>query len=204
LFRIEEIFMSEIVYRTPAALPSSASLIKATVVSVLGAGVLLVTTVMPAEYGMDPTGVGSWLGLTELAATTAPETVAPAAAPVAAPLFQSPVWKQTVPFRTDTLTLSLAPDEGAEIKAKMKAGERFVFSWVAEGGIVNFDMHGEPLNAKGDEFTSYWKGMGQSSGHGSFEAPIDGTHGWFWRNRTGDVVTIKATTSGYYESLYQP
>lgn len=180
-------------------LPSSTSLVKATAVALVVSSVLLVTTVMPAEYGVDPTGIGARLGLKMLSASNAPvESV------VALPALQSPVWKQSTPYRTDTMTLSLLPTEGAEIKAKMKAGDRFVFSWVAEGGVVNFDMHGEPANAAANEFTSYWKGMNQASGNGAFEAPVEGTHGWFWRNRTDDVVTIKVTTSGYYEKLYQP
>lgn len=179
-------------------LPSSASLLKATAVAVVTAGALLVTTVLPAEYGVDPTGIGAKLGLKALSsASTHRETPS-------LQTMKSPVWKQTTPFKTETLTLSLLPTEGAEIKAKMKAGEHFVFSWQTEGGVVNFDMHGEPLNAAADEFTSYWKGMGQASGHGAFEAPIDGTHGWFWRNRTEDVVTVKVTVSGYFEKLYQP
>ncbi len=179
-------------------LPSSASLIKATAVAVVTAGVLLVTTVMPAEYGVDPTGIGAVLGLKALSNSSAQADSG------GVPALKSPVWKQSVPFRTETMTLSLLPTEGAEIKAKMKAGDRFVFGWQAEGGVVNFDMHGEPLNAGADEFTSYWKGVGQGSGHGAFEAPVEGTHGWFWRNRTEEVVTVTVTVSGYFEKLYQP
>jgi hypothetical protein len=101
------------------------------------------------------------------------------------------------------MALTLKPNEGAEIKAMMKPGDRFVFSWVAEGGVVSFDMHGEELNAGKDEFTSYWKGRNESS-HRSFEAPFAGTHGWCWRNRGTAPVTIRVKTSGYYERLFRP
>lgn len=47
-------------------LPSTSKLIKSTVMAALVAGVLLVTVVMPSEYGIDPTGVGKILGLTEM------------------------------------------------------------------------------------------------------------------------------------------
>ena len=114
-----------------------------------------------------------------------------------------PVWKRAEPYRTDTLSLTLQPNEGAEIKAKMKEGERFVFGWEAQGGNVNFDMHGEPPNAE-NEFTSYWKGVDKASGYGEFTAPFDGTHGWYWRNRSAGPVTVSVTTSGYYETLYKP
>ena len=50
----------------PDDLPSSAQLVKATIISVIAAGVLLVTVVMPSEYAIDPTGLGSAMGLTEM------------------------------------------------------------------------------------------------------------------------------------------
>ena len=49
-----------------ADLPSTAKLIRSTIISAVVALVLLVTVVMPAEYAMDPTGVGRLLGLTEM------------------------------------------------------------------------------------------------------------------------------------------
>ena len=99
--------------------------------------------------------------------------------------------------------LTLQPDEGSEIKAAMRKGEQFVFSWASEGGKVNFDMHGERPNA-GDQFTSYWKGQQQSKAQGTFAAPFDGTHGWYWRNRGDKPVTVKVKVSGFYEKLYRP
>lgn len=47
-------------------LPSTAKLIKSTLLALIGAGILLVTVVMPAEYGIDPTGVGKALGLKQM------------------------------------------------------------------------------------------------------------------------------------------
>ena len=187
--------------------PSTAKLLKATSIAVLGAGVLLVTAVLPAEYGIDLTGFGARLGLASLSASQSmPAATAvsiPDAAPPAVSALQA-VWKSATPYRSDELTLTLRPDEGAEIKAKMRAGDRFVFSWTAEGGAVNFDMHGEAPDANSGEFTSYWKGKDKGKGHGAFEAPFDGTHGWYWRNRGKQPVTVRVKTSGFYEELYRP
>lgn len=47
-------------------LPSTGKLIKSTILAAIAAGVLLVTVVMPSEYGVDPTGVGKMLGLTDM------------------------------------------------------------------------------------------------------------------------------------------
>lgn len=196
------------------ALPSSRSLLKATGVAIAVAALVLVTAVLPAEYGIDPTGIGATLGLKSMSAGTA--VTAPEAKPVAeapepttqveaSPASPLPtVWKSPTPYRTDELSLQLRPNEGAEIKAQMRKGERFVFTWVADGGAVNFDMHGERPDAKQDDFTSYWKGRSENSGHGAFEAPFDGTHGWYWRNRGQQPVTVRVKTSGFYDKLYRP
>jgi len=44
-------------------LPSTQKLLKSTIIALITAIVLLITVVMPAEYGVDPTGVGNILGL---------------------------------------------------------------------------------------------------------------------------------------------
>ena len=198
-------------------LPTLAQLIKATALALIVAGAILITTVLPAEYGIDSTGIGKMLGLTTLSPSTnasTASTLLPAAltvtphstTAVVAPAVQaSPatVTKSDVPFRSDEMSLTLQPDEGSEIKAAMRKGEQFVFSWVAHGGKVNFDMHGEQPNA-GDEFTSYWKDKQQANAQGIFVAPFDGSHGWYWRNRGDKPVTIKVKVSGFYEKLYRP
>ena len=50
----------------PEDLPTSAQLFKSTVIAMGAAVVLLVVAILPAEYGIDPTGVGRLLGLTEM------------------------------------------------------------------------------------------------------------------------------------------
>lgn len=47
-------------------LPSTAKLIKSTIIAIMVSFVLLVTVVMPSEYGVDPTGAGRVLGLVEM------------------------------------------------------------------------------------------------------------------------------------------
>ena len=47
-------------------LPSSAQLLKSTIIAAVSAVVILVTIVLPAEYGIDPTGVGRAIGLAEM------------------------------------------------------------------------------------------------------------------------------------------
>ena len=187
---------------TTAIHATTPQLLKATGVAIVAAAAILLTTVLPAEYGMDPTGIGKALGLTalhtpEAATTEAAPTLAAAAAPA------ETVIQQAMPYQTSEMTLTLQPNKGAEIKALMRAGDAFVFSWTSEGGPVNFDMHGEKPN-DGDNFSSYWKDRTKAEGHGSFTAPFDGSQGWYWSNRGEQPVTITVKVSGYFEKLYQP
>lgn len=196
---------------TTHPLPTLPQLLKATGIALLAAAAILITTVLPAEFGIDPTGIGKAMGLTALSATNAEAAIAPNASAVklpsttatAEPVVQPPagiVAKSDVPFSSDEMSLTLQPDEGAEIKATMRKGEQFVFNWATDGGPVNVDMHGEKLN-DGDKFTSYWKAKQLAGDQGTFVAPFDGTHGWYWRNRGDKPVTVKVKVSGFYEKL---
>jgi len=175
-----------------ASVPTLAQLRAASALAILGATIILVAVVLPAEYGSDPTGFGSAIGLTRA-------SVAGGASSVRA----RPVQRKPSPFRTDQISVTLGPRRGAEIKASMREGDGFMFSWTTDGP-VDVDMHGDRFNAKKDEFTSFWTDIGATSGHGSFQAPFSGRHGWFWKN-IGDVpVTVTLRTSGYYEEIGRP
>ncbi len=205
--------------------PSTAQLLKASAIALLLAMTVLITIVLPAEFGKDPTGFGGLLGLTALHSVDAPVTVAAVATPAAAipavltgqALSGQPVVAQTDPtqsvnldavrvqnsaFRNDEMSLTLEPGKGAEVKAKMLDGAAFMFSWTS-GGPVNFDMHGEKPD-DGDKFTSYWLDNQKTEGHGRFIAPFTGVHGWYWKNKGTVPVTVTVKVSGYFEPLYRP
>jgi hypothetical protein len=192
--------------RTPPSvdLPSAAQLVRATALAAVVAAALLLVAVLPAEYGIDPTGIGAALGLYRAPAAEAeplPESsvggeTAPATG--AGSLFTSPA-----PYRTDEMSITLAPGEGAEIKAQMAAGERLVYSWTATGNGVDVDMHGEAADKIGGD-RSYQTGEFQTAGHGAFEAPMAGNHGWFWQNLNDDPVTVTVKTAGFYTRLFRP
>ncbi len=203
-------------------LPSSGKLLRSTGIAALIAGVLLTTVVLPAEYAVDPTGVGQLLGLTEmgrvkrsLAAETeqaeaaaegaggadaenllAPEALATTPAPVAPASPTSPAAEAAVP-QSHVTTLTLAPDQGAEIKLVMRKGASARYAWETDGGRVNFDIHGD---WPGTSYHGYGKGS-DARAEGVLTAAADGSHGWFWRNRTDAPVTITLRTSGDYAEV---
>ncbi len=204
-----------------AELPSSKQLIRSTIMAVVSAVILLFTVVLPSEYGLDPTGIGRTLGLTDMgeiktrlakeaaadeAATLAARSATPAlaatskaiateAAQSSAPSASSGsgvVWR-------DEMTFILAPGQGTEVKLKMKEGEKTLFSWTVQGGVVNFDTHGDSLVRS----ISYEKGRSVPSDDGELVAAFTGNHGWFWRNRGQADVKVVLRTSGQYSDLKQ-
>ncbi len=195
--------MHDITSRNPDGLPSTPSLIKATVGALLAALLILVTTMLPAEFGIDPTGMGKLMGLTAMNQVQAEENRVVDLPEKTADTAAGPVQKSATAPRSDTVTFTLPPRQGVEIKSGMQPGDNFVFSWKTDGAGVSFDMHGEPPNA-GNTFTSYWLGENQSEANGSFTAPFAGTHGWYWENKTDAPVTITLSTHGFYSGLYMP
>jgi hypothetical protein len=184
------------------------SLARASVAALLGGTAILVLFVLPAEFGIDLTGVGRALGLTKLSQPVeeigpAPE-IAPAAndAVITVPPQTRESISKTTPYRTDERTLTLAPHSGVELKAEMQTGDQVSFTWTSSGP-VSMDMHGErSLNA--EEFSTYWKQKGLTTAQGSFTAPFAGVHGWYWRNQGNAPVTLTLKTSGFYRQLIQP
>ena len=185
----------------PSELPTIGQLNRATGLAVLIAGGILMTTVLPAEYGIDPTGIGQVLGLKEMGDMK--EAAASEQAPAATTAMNAPVATATTSspgVQTGKVTLTLQPGEGREVKATMKAGEEFDFAWSTDLGQVNYDQHGEMAGAASDEYTSYDRGT-NASATGKFRAPFDGTHGWYWRNRTDGPVTITVKATGQFETF---
>ncbi len=222
--RVNTMYNSDIPSR--AELPSTRQLIRSTIIAAVSAVILLFTVVLPSEYGVDPTGIGRALGLTEMgeiktrlaqeaaedeaatkAANAAPdaapaqtgkEAAAPAAPAVVATAGQpaAPAAPATAQWR-DELSFTLTPGQGTEIKMKMKEGEKALFAWTVQGGVVNFDTHGDALGKS----ISYEKGRAVASDEGELVAAFTGNHGWFWRNRGQADVTVTLKTGGAYSDI---
>lgn len=195
----------------PASIHASPrALARATLGAAAAAAVILVAFVLPAEAGIDPTGIGKALGIAGMAQGSPEAETAAASAPAgtiaagALPIPTRSAIERTGALRSDEMTIHLAPHSGQEIKAHMKAGDGFVFEWRAAGGPVKVDMHGEHPDAPDGEFTSYWAERSLESARGEFTAPFEGTHGWYWRNKGDTPVTITVRTTGFYKDLFKP
>ena len=176
----------------------------ATTAAILVAGVLLVTTILPAEYGVDPAGTGRLLGLTSIAGTDAGDAAAPAATAVPQdlePTRPGANTPETIPIRQDAVSFTIPPGQGMEYKYRMEKGASMVYAWTATGK-VGFDFHGEPQGAPKGYAESYQMGEGDRAA-GSFFAPTPGIHGWFWENLTTTDVTVTLKSTGFYASAIE-
>jgi hypothetical protein len=163
----------------------------ATGFALLVAAALLLTVVLPAEYGLDPFGTGERLGL--LALAEAGETPAPTLIPSGP---SKPFNARPTLYKTDSRTFQLAPSEGMEFKYHLEKSGGLLFTWSATGK-VEYEFHGEPEGAKAGEYESYELSAGDR-GAGNFTAPFKGVHGWYWQNKGGTPVTITLTSAGFY------
>ncbi len=217
-------------YNTPvppkSELPSSAQLLKSTIVAIGLSATVLVTVVLPSEYGIDPTGIGKVLGLKEMGeiksqladeaeadrqrssgldgrSGSATGRQASIIGQFLASLIATPAYahdgQDQYDRQTDETSLTLVPGEGMELKLEMHKGDVLEFGWKTGGAVVNFNLHGE---AEGQSVT-YEKGRAVAGKTGQFTARFDGEHGWWWRNRTGKDVTIILRTSGRYGDIKQ-
>ena len=188
-------------------LPTNAQLRRSSIIACIGALAIGVMVYMPAELGKDPTGVGSLLGLTEMGEIKQ-QLAAEAAADAETHgdetsslvndilgLFVGTAHAQEA--WQDQITFTLAPGEYTEIKATMEEGASLFYAWSSEGGRINFDLH---AHADGQDVT-YEKGRGKTSGEGGFESPFAGNHGWFWRNRDDEAVTVTLQLRGDYSAI---
>lgn len=199
-------------------LPTSRQLVGSTLIAVAGAAALLVTIVLPSEYGIDPTGLGRVLGLSEMgeikvqlaeeaAADRVSETgkASDDAVSSGAPIVdqgsvsgKANANSADAAVRSDQTEVILKPGQGAEVKVDAAKGVRIGFDWSVRGGTVNFDTHAD---APGISYHGYGKGKQSGGENGTLVAAFDGKHGWFWRNRTKNTVTIILKTTGTYSDV---
>ncbi len=190
-------------------LPSTGRLIKSTIIAAVAAGILLIAVVLPAEYGIDPTGIGKTVGLKKmgeikvsLAQELANETAQKQAKAVAKEESAQASKVDAQPAAgtlNHEMKVTLAPDEGTEIKVAMSKESKVQYTWWTDGGKANFDTHADSKKLK-INYHSYNKGSKQKS-EGTLVAAFDGSHGWFWRNRTPKTMIITLIVNGDYTDI---
>jgi len=205
-----------------AGISSAGTIVRSAAVAFFAALAATMFFVLPAEYGIDPTGAGEKLGLLALAddqgaddGEAARETVTnvvgeypglPDSFDTYAPdVLGEPFSKgHANPYRSDELVIELDELEQVEYKAIMQQGDALVYTWSVEDGIVYTDFHADPgEGAEGypEGYYIRYRETETGSDSGSLVAPFAGNHGWYWLNIEEQPIRITLKVSGYYESI---
>ncbi len=199
--------------------PSRGLLLAIMVGGFLAATAIFLLAILPAEFHIDPTGVGKASGLMSLSAPRADKVLASPAAPGASlpeASLPSQASSSTLRFydkayRSDVIDIPLqSNDKGPEVseleyKVRMKTGDPLLYSWTVTG-LPNaeefyYDFHGEtpptPNNPQG-RVVEYKQAIGTQS-HGLLIAPLAGVHGWYLQNQSARPVVVHLNLSGLYE-----
>lgn len=171
--------------------PSNKTLLKASGIATLIAAITLVTAILPAEYNIDPTGIGQRLGLTVLAQTAPPPTVRKPADT-----------NSSVTYRDDIATIEVPANGGIEYKFYLPQYGALKYEWFADAAM-HFEFHGEPQGDDSGYFETYTLATSDEM-EGSMTVPFEGSHGWYWKNTSDEIITVTLTTEGNYRVIGVP
>ena len=174
--------MNEITFPTQ----SNATIIKASILALVVASIIFVTIILPAEYNIDPTGVGKSVGLTVLAGDVPVESV------------EAAVKEQSSGYLDNQTTVIVPPNKGVEYKFKIVKYGNITYEWTTNGEPLYFDFHGEPNGDTTGYFESYAIATAPEM-KGSMTVPFEGVHGWYWKNNSDQEVIVTLHTKGDYE-----
>src|SRR5690554_2630695 len=197
--------------------PSGKRLAVSAAIAAGAAAVALVGFVLPAEYGIDPLGIGRALGLTALSEPTPTRTFEivdvvggnERVIEVTIPDYGEPVplpnpavhQAHRQAARSETLEIEIPPEQETEVKLVLRTAQAALYSWSTDRGTVYSDFHGHTPEAGPNFFVRYIEHQETSGGHGSLVAPFDGEHGWYWLNYNDFPVTITLTVSGFFDDI---
>ncbi len=103
----------------------------------------------------------------------------------------------------ETINISIPANKGIEYKFTAEKDASFSYSWKTENGEeIFFDFHGEPKGDTTGYFKSYKEATNNNSS-GKLTAPFEGTHGWYWANKTSEPVTVILKAVGDYKRTDQ-
>lgn len=159
--------------------------------SLIAAGIILLLFVLPAEYGKDPTGLGSRLGVLNMSVEDGSNNK-----PKSHTRFE-----QSLEFLETEIVLE--EDGQVEYKFELQKGHSVNYQWNVSGGDVYADLHGHtpgPSGEVGDEIlVQYLESEEENRAIGQFTAPFAGEHGWYFYNLERGSVTISIKASGIWD-----
>lgn len=198
-------------------------IIKATAIALIIALTILVIAVLPAEYGIDPTGLGQSLGFSKLHQPNEQSkepTIQVDDIEEAHPLFklenlgsdpdvQKPKEADNLPpnkqykEREDSIKVIIPKGKGIEYKINMLKYGKLKYEWVTDKGTLYFDFHGEVKESNPTDnvyFESYTVAFSNNM-TGTFLSPYEGKHGWYFKNKSETDIVVTIRLKGQYSLL---
>ena len=193
-------------------------LLKSLIIALIIGAFVLLTAVLPAEYGLDPLGTGKLFGFSKLYQGNEQiennETYSSLnfkkikMGKLGSPLsVTKPSEADNQPpevqyrIREDTIKVVVPAEKGIEYKFKSLKYGSTKYEWATDKGIVYIDFHGEvkqensPKNVFYESYTlAYSNNMA-----GTLTAPFEGKHGWYFRNETNEDIIVTIRLNGQYE-----
>lgn len=199
---------------TPAIeLPAGKRIAISVLLAAVAAGVVLVLFILPAEYGIDPTGIGRATGISQLGEPTRTivisnvvggnEGLSEAEIPdfgEPVPLPNTDIFQESeAPAATRSFEVTIPPEAETEIKTVLQTAKVILYSWKVDQGAIYSDFHGHDP-ALGNDFWVRYKEHQEGTGDsGSLVAPFSGEHGWYWLNYNEFPVTVTLTVTGFFD-----
>lgn len=164
---------------------SKGALLKSLVAAIAVAFVALFFVILPAEYAIDPSGIGAKMGLTQLTQDSSNKAQ------------DKQQTSPTTAINSDTLLVTVPANKGIEFKFIMQKHQSMAYEWMSNRGALYFDLHGEPEGDTSGYFLSYAEATTDTM-KGSFVAPFTGSHGWYWKNTENQDIQIQLMVQGNY------
>jgi hypothetical protein len=196
-------------------------IIIATIAALLFGSIIVVGAVMPAEYGIDPTGLGKLIGFDKLYQPVEKNTVAtlPGTATQSAIKVLKlegggsepevlkpeeanyPAPEKQYVEREDSVEINLKAFKGLEYKVEMLKYGKLKYEWITSSGIVYADCHGDvkQANPPKDIYYESYAIAYSNNMIGNVTVPYEGRHGWWFKNMTGQDITVKIKLKGQYQ-----
>jgi len=169
------------------------------------ASVAMFGAILPAEFNMDPLGIGKATGLSRLWAP--PEVAFDTSKAGTGALAR----EYDIAFRSDTIEIPLRDGDDKtrgnelEYKVRMKKDATLIYEW-SVSDIENpeefyYDFHGHTVVEGQEMVVATYKQATGIHANGALTAPFDGVHGWFLQNQSAKATIVKIRLSGFYELI---
>jgi hypothetical protein len=201
---------------------TSSQIIKATVIALATSFVITIVAVLPAEYGKDYTGLGKMLGFSRLHQNDNEVEKKLAENEAIAPIFKeltlnnvgselaeqkpneanNPAPVKQYENRKDSIKITVPAGKGLEYKIAVLKYGQVKYAWKTNNGILFVDLHGDVKSAdtKSGYFESYTVANSNNMA-GSFIAPYEGKHGWYFKNKTNQDIEVNINLTGQYQLI---